>query len=203
MRVTRWSAEALVIVAVILSAAACTSSRDVGQRDGPRPAPGAATSAGAGTGAPLPTSGSPAQVTCADSIDVKPQPPDGYRIVLGDVAVPTGRVLQAAESGEADPAARWFAKWGLVVRAGAAVDLQVAPGWEDRARIAWGPSAEPAATVHVSACAPAAGQPQWLAFAGGTWVAQAACVPLLVRSAGRQAEVRLAAGAPCDGADGP
>ncbi|MFG3422583.1 hypothetical protein ACIBTZ_24625 [Micromonospora sp. NPDC049460] len=108
-----------------------------------------------------------------------------------------------AESGEADPAARWFAKWGLVVRAGAEVDLLVAPGWKDRARITWGPSAAPAATVHVSACAPAAGKGQWLTFAGGTWVARAACVPLLVRSGGRQAEVRLAVGAPCDDADRP
>ncbi|MGC4789656.1 hypothetical protein ACLQ22_17700 [Micromonospora sp. DT178] len=67
-----------------------------------------------------------------------PEPPAGYRIVAGDVAVPGSPVMQVAESGYADPATRLFAKWGLVVRSGAVVDIQVAPGWEGEARIGWG-----------------------------------------------------------------
>ncbi|SCL71968.1 hypothetical protein [Micromonospora peucetia] len=195
-----WRKHVLLIVWVVLPVTACTSSPDADH--GPRPSPGAATSVGAATGAPAPTAGGPGQVSCADSIDAAPQPPDGYRVVVGDVAVPTRTVLQAAESGEADPAARLFAKWGLVVRSGAVVDLRVAPGWEDRARIGWGHSAVPAVNVRVGACPPVAGRTQWLAFAGGTWVAQPGCVPVVVRSGGGQAQVHLSIGVPCDGVDG-
>ena len=177
-----WREHAFVIVCAVLSVTGCTSSRDAGHA--PRPSPGTATSVGAATGAPDSTSGAPGQVSCGDSINAAPQPPDGYRVVVGDVAVPTRTVLQAAESGEVDPAARLFAKWGLVVRSGAVVDLRVAPGWEDRARIGWGPSVVPVVSMRVGACPPAAGRTQWLAFAGGTWVAQPGCVPVVVRSGG-------------------
>lgn len=118
---------------------------------------------------------------------------------MPNVAVPTLSVLQVGDSGEADPAARLFAKWGLVVRAGAAVDLQVGPGWEDRARIGWGSPAALATAVHVPAC-PGPSSGQWLHFAGGTWVAQPACVPLIIRSQGQEAQVRLGVGVPCGSA---
>ncbi|MBO4206401.1 hypothetical protein [Micromonospora echinofusca] len=127
-----------------------------------------------------------------------PDPPAAYRLVGADVAVPSAVVLQVADSGEPDPAARLFAKWGLVVRAGAVVDLQVAPGWEDDARVGWGPSVEPAVRTQVVACAPVGDQSRWLVFAGGTWVARAACLPLVIRSQGREAHVRLGIGLPCE-----
>ncbi|MGI5522043.1 hypothetical protein ACQEUX_13985 [Micromonospora sp. CA-259024] len=114
------------------------------------------------------------------------------------MATPDDTVLSAEKSGEADPAARLFAKWGLVVRAGAVVDIQVAPGWEDDARIGWGASHTPATTATVRACAPTDGQAQWLAFVGGTWVARAACVPLIVRSNGREDRFHLGIGVACD-----
>jgi hypothetical protein len=136
------------------------------------------------------------QVSCGRSIDARADPPDGYRVVAQNVAVPTASVLEAHETGETDPAARLFAKWGLVVRAGEAVDLEVGPGWEDRARIGWGNPGSPGVAVHVPAC-PAPSRGPWLAFAGGTWVAQPACVPLIVRSQGRQAQVRLGVGVSC------
>ncbi|MFG1871107.1 hypothetical protein [Micromonospora arborensis] len=37
-----------------------------------------------------------------------------------------------------------------------------------------------------------------MAFVGGTWVAQAACVPLVVRSNGQEARVNLGIGVACD-----
>ncbi|MEU9508000.1 hypothetical protein AB0D32_17180 [Micromonospora sp. NPDC048170] len=191
-----WRKHAFVVVWAVLSVTACTSSRDAGHA--PRPSPEATATVGAATGAPDSTPGVPGQVSCGDSIDAAPQPPDGYRVVAGDVAVPTRAVLQAAESGEADPAARLFAKWGLVVRSGAVVDLRVAAGWEDRARIGWGHSVVPVVSTRVGACPPAAGRTQWLAFAGGTWVAQPGCVPMVVSTGGRQAQVRLGIGVPCD-----
>jgi hypothetical protein len=143
------------------------------------------------------------QVECRWSIRASPDPPGSYRVVVQDVAVPAAPVLQANESGETDPAMRLFAKWGLFVRAGAPVDLQVRSGWENRARIGWGSPASPAVAVHVPACPGPSGQAVWLSFAGGTWVAQPACVPLIVRSRGQEAQVRLGIGMQCAGPSSP
>ncbi|RLK25900.1 hypothetical protein DER29_3914 [Micromonospora sp. M71_S20] len=187
-----------VVCCLLLSLAACTSTRE--PAEDPRPPTRAA---GTGSGVPAPTPGGPGEVACAYAIDTLPEPPAGYRIVLGDVAVPESPVLQVAESGDADPALRLFAKWGLLVRSGAVVDIQVAPGREGEARIGWGGAVAPAPSVRVNACGPGTGRPQWLAFAGGTWVARPACVPMVLRSAGRQAQVRMGVGAPCGGVDGP
>ena len=136
-------------------------------------------------------------VSCASSIAGLPDLSDDYRVVARNLAVPTASVLGADDRGGADPAVRLFAKWGLLVRAGAGVDLQVGAGWEDRARLGWGGPAVPTAAVHVPAC-PAPSSAVWLVFAGGTWVAQPACVPLIVRSQGQEAQVRLGIGVPCD-----
>jgi hypothetical protein len=107
------------------------------------------------------------------------------------VAVPTDPVLSASPSGESDPAAKLFAKWGLVVRAGATVQIAVAPGWADKARVGWGTPGMPATSVRVVAC-PAGGTPgAWTVFAGGTWVAEPACVPLVIRAGGRTEQIRL------------
>ncbi|MGW3605562.1 hypothetical protein [Micromonospora sp. NPDC005161] len=154
-------------------------------------------------GAATATAGSSGETPCTTSAAAMPTPPEGYRLVGENAAVPGRTVLPAEESGEADPAARLFAKWGLVVRAGTVVDLQVAPGWEDDARIGWGASGTPAATARVHACAPTEGQPQWMAFVGGTWVARATCLPLIVRADGRQDRVNLGIGRPCDETNTP
>jgi hypothetical protein len=140
-------------------------------------------------------------VSCGWSIDARPDPPNNYRVVARNVAVPTASILQANDPGQTDPAVWLFAKWGLV-RAGAAVDLQVGPGWEDRARIGWGSPAPRGAAVHVPAC-PQQAEGPWLAFPGGTWVAQPACVPLIVRSQGQETQVRLGIGVPCGSGSSP
>lgn len=175
----------LLSLVVVLSA--CTPTVDSRQHATP-PSDGAAPSTGASGGGP----------PCTPSVDTLPAPPAGYRLVGKDVAVPDALVISTEDSGETDPAARLFAKWGLVVRAGAVVDLRVAPGWQDRARLGWGGTGTPAATVTVHACAPEGGQAQWMAFVGGTWLAQAACVPLIVTSNGQDDPVDLGIGVPCD-----
>jgi len=181
--------------------AGCTSSSSSDQRAGGRSSVTASATAGVSE---LPSvAGGVDQVSCAAWIASGSDPPDNYRVVVQGLAVPTTPVLQANETGETDPAIRLFAKWGLIVRTGAVVDLRVAPGWEDRVRIKWGSSASPGLAVHVPACPKPSGQSQWLHFAGGTWVAQPACVPLVVRSQGQEAQVRLGVGMACDGAIGP
>ena len=134
---------------------------------------------------------------CTDSIGATAAAAPNLQVVLGDIALPTGILLQAETSGEIDPAARFFAKWGLVVRAGAVVDVAVAPGWASHARIGWGSPAPRGMRVHVPGCAAPAGQGPWLAFAGGYWVDRPACVPLIVTRDNQQAAVSISVGSSC------
>lgn len=142
---------------------------------------------------PLPPEG--LRLSCGDAIPGT-APPPGYRTVAGAVAVPTA-VLGYDRSPDGPEPAWWFAKWGLYVRAGAAVEVRGAPGWAGRARIGWGRDAMPAETVQVGPC-PAASA-TWLVFTGGTWVSDPSCVPLVVDSGGQRVDVPVAVGTPCAG----
>ena len=188
-------------VCLMAAPAACTSSNGSSQGEAKPPAPTA--SLGTDPSASPSTDVSAGQESCTRSVDAMKEPPAGYRLVGEDVAIPARPVLQAAESGQPDPAARLFAKWGLVVRGGAVVDLRVASGWEDKARLGWGSSVVPAVSAHVRACASADDRPEWLAFVGGTWVARPACLPLTITSRGQTAHVQLGVGVPCDGTKPP
>ncbi|MCZ7475472.1 MULTISPECIES: hypothetical protein [unclassified Micromonospora] len=189
----RWGHVALT-TCLLLAAAGCTS-----EDDAERPAPAAPDPSSPGAQAaplpPLPEGGQ--RLRCADSIATTPEPGEGYRVVADTVAVSSTVVQPTGSSDDRGPT-RLFAKWGLLVRAGAAVEVRVAPGWEDRARIGWGPGAVPATTVQVEACPAASASTAWSVYTGGTWVAGPACVPLVIKSPGRQVEVRLAIGAACD-----
>lgn len=180
-----------LVCCLLVTSAACTAE-DAGQDVPPATSPAA-------TGTTPSSQAGDRVVPCSAAVDALREPPDGYRIVGEDVAVPDREVLGVHESEKPDPAARLFAKWGLVVRVGAVVDLGVGPGWEDRARVGWGRPAEPAVSVQVRDCAADDDQAQWLAFAGGTWVAQPTCLPLTIRSQGQTSQVRLGIGVACDG----
>ena len=112
--------------------------------------------------------------------------------MLGAVALPTGK-LEPNESGEPG---RLFAKTGLLVKAGTAVELTVAraPGSKEAAEvtagvtIGWGSPGPEGTTIRVPACPSANG---WLAFAGGYTVTEPTCVPLIVRSGGREARAEV------------
>lgn len=185
---------------LIVAVAGCTPSEDTGQPSA-RPGSVAASSpVTAGAGEPLPA-GTVVKLSCETSILAESDVPENYRLVLPGIALPAAPVLEANEVGEAGKPTRWFAKWGLVVRTGTAVELQVTPGREDRARILWGSSAEPGLAVQVPPCPAPSGQPQWLHFTGGTWVAEPACVPMLVRSEGQEARAMLGIGVGCVGAN--
>ena len=145
---------------------------------------------------PLPQGGQ--RLSCADSVATMADPSELYRIAADAVAVPS-QTLQPNESGDGQGPTRLFAKWGLYVHAGAAVQVRVAPGWEDRARVGWGRAANPVTAVQVEACPAVSTSAAWSVFTGGTWVAGPTCVPLVIWSQGRQVHVRLAIGVPCDG----
>jgi hypothetical protein len=131
-----------------------------------------------------------------------PAPPGGYQVVLEAVALPTATAqpaaLQTAVSGEADPEARLFAKTGLLVRGGAAFEIIVPDEARPGFSVGWGSPAVRARAVTV-----ACDGDGWLAFAGGYWVSEVGCRPLLVRTSGLEATVEIGVGAPCAGQDPP
>jgi hypothetical protein len=183
---------------VVLVSAGCTSAREAARGSTTPPSP-PAVSAGVGTGPSSPGVAGPGLLVCTQSIGAASAPPPDLRVVLKELALPTGMVLQTSPSGESDAAARLFAKWGLVVRAGVVVDLRVEPGWEGHARIGWGSPASPSVSVHVPGCPPPPGSAQWLHFAGGYYVDQPMCLPLIIRAGGQQVRVLIGVGVACPG----
>jgi hypothetical protein len=135
-------------------------------------------------------------IACAASIDTVPRPPEGLRLVGGEVALPAADVAEPGDSGRPAPQ-RLFAKWGLLVRGGATVRITVAPGWADRAWVGWGQPGEPATAVQVTGCPATGGAETWSVFAGGSWVTEPACVPLIVEAGGETARLDVAIGRPC------
>jgi hypothetical protein len=197
----------LTALAAVALLAACTSSRpsDVGAARSPSVGAGPSGSASGPSGSasgPAGVASGPAgsgeeTLACEESIGTPASPEANLRVSLDAVALPVGIVLQTSASGETDPAARLFAKWGLLVRAGVVVDLVVPAGWTDRARVGWGSPGVPTTHLHVPGCAGRVMPGAWLAFAGGYWVDKPACLPLIVSSGGRQTTVHISVGVAC------
>ncbi|MET0424454.1 MAG: hypothetical protein ABW046_11285 [Actinoplanes sp.] len=153
----------------------------------PQPAPSTA---------PQPDKSGFTTIACAESIDTVPRPPDDRRVVGGEVALPAADVVEPADSGRPAPL-RLFAKWALLVRGGATVRITVAPGWTDRGWVGWGQPGEPSTAVQLTGCPATDGAEAWSVFAGGSWVTDPACVPLLVEAGGETARLDVAIGKPC------
>jgi hypothetical protein len=151
------------------------------------------------------TPGAPVTLKCQDVIGSTAAPETDYAIVLDRVALPTGRVLQARESGESDPAARLFAKTGLLIRRGSSFELVVPDDWRGRLTIAWGSPGQRTDRLGVSDCRPTRTlnpirqTDPWLAYAGGFYVSGPACVSLVVRAGKAVQTVPIAVAAPCPG----
>ncbi|MCY1138365.1 hypothetical protein OWR29_10190 [Actinoplanes sp. Pm04-4] len=176
----RWRAALLVPLL-----AACSAEPPTPPTAAPAASPTAPGSAAPASPA-TPSSAGSDVVDCAHDIGGRP-PDSGYRLVLDAVALPTG-VLQANDSGEPG---RLFAKTGLLVRAGRAVELTVTtPG----VTIGWGSPGPEGTTIRVPACPNPNG---WLAFAGGYTVTEPTCVALTVRSNGREQKAEVSVGRRC------
>jgi len=154
-------------------------------------------------GAPLPVFVYRTSLGCNDAIASKADPPADLPVVLNQVALPTVSALPANRSGEPDPNARLFAKQGLFVASGASFALLVPAEWVGRLTIGWGRPALRTTHLLVSGCKATGSQERWLVFAGGFWVGEPACVPLLVKSAGQEQTVLIGVGAACPGQAAP
>jgi hypothetical protein len=137
---------------------------------------------------------------CDEAIDSIDAPRFDWTVVLGVVALPASPAYQVAlqtiDSGETDPAARLWAETGLLVRADSAFELAVPPERRERLSIGWGSPVRRTWDLTVPGCD---GQSDWLAFAGGFWVRDPDCMPLIVRRGEREALVLIGIGAPCPG----
>jgi hypothetical protein len=131
-----------------------------------------------------------AVLDCRHVIGTVAAPPPGFTTLRDAAAFPTDRVLQA----EPDDRGGFFAKTGLVVRAGVVVDVTVVDETAGRAEVGWGSPAVPARHVRVPACP--ATEP-WIAFAGGYFVTTPACVTVGVDADGGHDEARVAVGTRC------
>ena len=95
-----------------------------------------------------------------------------------------------------------FGKWGLEVRAGRPVVLEVPSAWRRTYSLDFGPSSRPvrrdadgAAIARVHSCAGLLGR--WNRYAGGYELRRGACLPLVVHVGARSQRVRLSVGRRC------
>lgn len=136
----------------------------------------------------------PTAIPCDQAIDALAGPPPGYSVLLDSVGLPVGRKLDINVIADVSP--RRFAKQGLVVRAGTPVELRIPADWEGRAWIEWGNSSHAKNVITVPPC-PDRGSLTWLVFAGGFFVDEPACLPIIVRTAGREETARIGVGTDC------
>jgi hypothetical protein len=153
-----------------------------------------------------------AVLPCQDVIGSEATLRSGYSAILDGVALPTGRALQASASGGSTPDSMLFAKDGLLIRRGASFDILVPNEWHGRLKIGWGSPGKPTTHLRVPGCRPTERNPasgrwslgdQWLAYPGGYWISQPACVSVVVQAEHAQQTVNIGVGAACPGESPP
>ncbi len=122
---------------------------------------------------------------------------DGFRVLLGAVAVPGARHLDHGSTTTRDPHWRYYRNAGIAIRARTSlVSVTVPEGWRDRVAISWGNSPATSA-LHFAPCG---GSPAglWNSYSGGFHLrAKGDCVPLLVTVGGMSTSVRVGVGRAC------
>jgi hypothetical protein len=150
-------------------------------------------------------SSTPPSVDCINGYAVESAavPAAGHSVVLASVALPTERALSVVRSGLPSGLALWT-KDGLVVSTDRVVEVRVADEWRGKFSFAWGQSLDgPVERLRIPACSSSRGAGNWLAFTGGYYVAEPACVSLVVRVGRSEQRVPLGIGAPCPGQNPP
>lgn len=145
-------------------------------------------------------------LACADSIDQIDDLPTNYETLGGAIALPTSSTtdsaLQTSDFGGADPAARLFAKTGLLIRSGDVdVEIRVPAEFHDRVAMGWGGSAR--THTHRLVVPPCQSESEWLVFAGGFWVAEPECITMEVDNGSTVETFTVGIGAPCPGQQPP
>jgi hypothetical protein len=121
----------------------------------------------------------------------------GWRIVLGEVAVPPAHFGDPADLGQGPW--RYWQKWGLGVRAGGRqpVRISVPRGWRHRVAFVWGNSLGVVQDLRIARCGPRGGK-RWNAYAGGFFLrSRGDCVPLTFSVGTRSRTVWFGIGRRC------
>lgn len=155
-----------------------------------------------GDGSALPVFALTVMLRCQDAIYSQLNPGSDQATIYGEVALPKDS-LQANRSGEADPSAKLFAKNGLSVASNTSFMLSVPDQWMGKLSIGWGSPAIRTMNLYVPRCQQSASQNRWLVFAGGFWVSEPACVPIVVNSGTEQETVQVGVGTACPGQTQP
>lgn len=185
---------ALLIAALVLAGTGCSSGPTSATRASPTPS----------AAAPITSATSSALLLCRDIIGSANVPDPKLTVAFDQVALPTRGVVQASWfPAEPDPSARWFAKVGLYVARRSSFELIVPPEWIGRLSIGWGSPAERTTHLYVTGCSASQAETAWVVFAGGFWVGEPACVPLIVRAGDREQLLDIGVGAACPGQAAP
>lgn len=162
----------------------------------------AVVAAGCSAGTPASSTTTPAnRVDCSGVIAFQEQPsPEFFRRVVDVVALPVDP-LDFGRDGE--PGTPYeglrFAKFGLIIRADHAVNIEIVEVEPGRALMQWTPLQDPdrpSTALDVGPC-PGDGH-AWIVFSGGLWVSNdPTCVTLAITSAGRTEKARLGVEVPC------
>lgn len=163
---------------------------------------GARTVIRASDGVVLPVFATQASLPCQSVIASEAEPPADQTVVLDQVGLPR-TALQAHPSGEVDPSARLFAKVGLHVVSDGSFELSVPDEWIGRVTMGWGSPATRTINFDAFGCKSTASQGHWLVLAGGFWVGERACVPLLVKVRSQVQRVQIGVGTACPGQPPP
>ena len=163
----------LVVIAAAVTVTACRGPGPTGHGR-PRAAPSA----------------SPQTVGCDQVIQRVGQP--GGRLVLGVLAVPPARLECAAPTATRPWA--YFAKYGIVIRAGSpAVLITVPEAWRHRAGIGWGNNLGVFSSLRLLSCPRQLGA--WNAYVGGFYLrSPSGCVPLVFHVGRQTATLSFAIG---------
>jgi len=195
------------VIAAALLLGACSTTPTANENTGASPvsSPQQAPATSSGTTTPVGSAeAGSATLDCANYIDAQPPPAD-FQIVLGVVALPTSPSHAALGTSANGPeqSLRLFAKTGLDIRAGTRFELIVPDQPAGRLGVGWGGApSTPSRRLIVANC-PNAGHTGWLAYPGGYWVSDPACVPLIVRAGGEDQLVHIGLGTPCPGQQPP
>jgi len=142
---------------------------------------------------------------CQDVIGSETAPRSDESIVLDRVALPTVKALQVHPTHGSDPAAWLFAKNGLLIRRDASFDLIVPDDWRGRFAVRFGSPGQLTRDLRVPGCRPThtlnpiRESDDWLAYAGGYFVKDPACIALVVMAGQQTQTVRIGVGASCPG----
>lgn len=201
-----WAGGCAAVVLAVITAAGCTAEpRGEASVNPSASVPRAGRTSAASPNSKGLESGGAEQVSCAHAIgEDKPSKDveNGAAEVLGVVGLPTApghQALQANVSGDPNPVYRLFAKRGLLAKAASQFEIVVPPEYADRAALVWGNPGRPTAHLLFGPCASTPTTTGWLAYPGGYLVSEPMCLPLVVRSAGRETPVHIGVGRACPG----